>query len=93
VDVRSAWEKVATRVLVLHGGYDVDPQVNRAAHEAVAAFVNRTRPGSAEFRELPGLDHCWTRHPSLEASAGRCGLGEPAPDLADAILAFLGSPK
>jgi dienelactone hydrolase len=92
VDVQAAWEKVGTRVLVLHGEYDVGPEVNRSAHEQVAAFVNRATPGAAEFRELPGLDHCWSRHPSLDASRDRCGQGQQTPDLAEAILAFLRPP-
>jgi len=89
VDVAGAWAKVNTRVQVLHGEYDADPVVSRAAHESIAARINNAHPGSATFREFAGLDHCWTRHPSLEASKDRCGQGEPTHLLEDEILRFL----
>jgi pimeloyl-ACP methyl ester carboxylesterase len=40
VDVAGAWAKVATRVQVLHGEYDLGPYTSRAAHERIAAIVN-----------------------------------------------------
>jgi len=89
VDVAGAWTKVNTRVQVLHGEYDADPVVNRAVHESIAAMINKAHPGSSTFREFPGLDHCWTRHPSLEASKDKCGQGEDTRELYDAILSFL----
>jgi len=89
VDVAAAWAKSATRVQVLHGEYDTDPYTNRNAHEQIARMVNTSAAGSAQYRELPGLDHCWTRHVSLEASRDRCGQGEATSALADAMLAFL----
>jgi hypothetical protein len=36
-----------------------------------------------------GLDHCWTRHASLEASKEKCRKREEQNTLTDAILAFL----
>jgi dienelactone hydrolase len=89
VSLPEAWAKTATRVQVLHGEYDIDTYVNSEGHEQIAAIVNGSGTGSAQYRELPGLDHCWTRHPSLEASKDRCGQGEPTTVLADTILAFL----
>jgi dienelactone hydrolase len=89
VDIPTAWAQVNARVLVLHGEYDVDPVVNRAAHESIAAMINKAHPGAAKFRELAGLDHCWTRHASLEASKDKCGQGEETPLLRDTILSFL----
>jgi dienelactone hydrolase len=88
-DIAGAWAKVATRVQVLHGEYDTDNAVNRAAHELIAAVVNKSAAGSAQFHELPGLDHCWSRHASLAASKDRCGQGEVTNVLSDAILDFL----
>jgi dienelactone hydrolase len=93
VDVAAAWAKVNTRVQVLHGEYDADPVVNRAVHESLAAMINKAHPGTATFREFAGLDHCWTRHPSLEASTDKCGQGEETRVVQDEILSFLsGSP-
>jgi dienelactone hydrolase len=89
VDIRSAWTKVGTRVQVLHGEYDEGPVVNRAGHESIAGFVNSSGTGSAQFIELAGLDHCWSRHASQEASRDKCGQGENTSALSDAILAFL----
>jgi pimeloyl-ACP methyl ester carboxylesterase len=89
VDVAGAWSRVATRVLVSHGEYDTDPVVSTEAHQRIARIVNDSGKGSAEFREFPRMDHCWTRHVSLEASKDKCGQGEKTSALADAILAFL----
>jgi len=90
VNVLDAWSKVATRVQVLHGEYDTGLP-SRAAHEAIVTTVNKSNPNSATFTEFAGLDHCWSRHASLEASADKCGQGEPSTALSDAILAFLRS--
>jgi dienelactone hydrolase len=89
VDVAAAWAKVNTRVQVLHGEYDVGPVVDRNVHESIAAMINKAHPGAATFREFAGLDHCWTRHPSLEASKDKCGQGEETQIVQDEILSFL----
>jgi hypothetical protein len=39
--------------------------------------------------ELAGLDHCWTRHASIEKSRGNCGRGEETSAMSDAVLPFL----
>ena len=88
VDVSGAWSRVASRVLVLHGEYDVDPVISREVHESIARMVSAGK-GSAEFHELAGLDHCWTRHASLEASKDKCGQGEETPVFVNAVLDFL----
>lgn len=89
IDVAGAWAKVNTQVLVLHGEFDADPVVNHPVPETIAATVNKANPGSAQFRELKGLDHCWTRHASLAASENNCGKGEVVHDFEDAVLNFL----
>ena len=88
VDVEAEWAKSGTRVQVLHGEYDIDP-ATRSAPVRIARIVNSSAGGSASYRDLPGHDHCWTRHASLEASRGKCGQGEETTALSDAILAFL----
>ena len=91
MDIPAAWSKVATRVQVLYGEYDVDEVTTRKTHQSIAAIVNMAHPGSAEFKELLGLDHCWSRHVSLEASREKCGQGDVVPLLSDTILEFLRS--
>jgi pimeloyl-ACP methyl ester carboxylesterase len=87
VDVLEEWTRIDAPALILHG--ELDETTEADWHASIAAAVNGAHPGLAEHRELAGLDHCWTRHPSMEASIGRCGQGEAATDLSDAILAFL----
>src|SRR4029078_4617102 len=91
VDVANAWAKANTRVQVLQGEYDNDPYTNRG--KEIVAIVNRSSRGTATFGQLDGLDHCWSRHASLEASIDKCGQGQPTSALSDAILAFLRSDK
>jgi dienelactone hydrolase len=87
VDIPAAWAKVDARVLVMHGTYDEGTTAE--AHETIARIVNTAHPGRAEHRELDRLDHCWTRHATLEASRDHCGRGQETDDLSAAILAFL----
>ena len=79
----------SARVLVLHGQFD--ETVAAVDHTQIAPWVNARTPGAATHRVLEGLDHCWTRHPSMDASRGRCGQGNAVPVLSDAILEFLRS--
>jgi len=87
LDLAGAWSSVSSPVLVLHGQFDESTSADDAAK--VAAFVNARHPGRATHTEFEGLDHCWTRHPSMEASRGHCGSGQPVSTLADAVIAFL----
>jgi uncharacterized protein len=87
VDVAGAWSSVSTPVLVLHGQFD--ESTIAADHARIAAFVNARHPEAATHVELEGLDHCWTRHDSMEKSRGHCGNGEPVDVLARAVLDFL----
>jgi dienelactone hydrolase len=91
VDVTGAWTKANTRVQVIQGEYDNDPYTNRG--KEIVATINKIFPGAATFTELAGLDHCWSRHPSREASIDKCGQGQPSTDLSDLILTFLRSGK
>ncbi len=87
VDVPGAWSRVNSRVLVLHGEFDEGTA--QLGSSRIPVFVNAQRPGRAEYRELASLDHCWTRHESLEKSRDRCGTGLAVSTLKDAILEFL----
>ena len=86
-DILEVWAGVDARVQVLHGTYDAT--TTASDHAKIAASVNAAKPGRAEHRELPGLDHGATRQPSLEAGARNPGGGEQVTDLQDAVLEFL----
>jgi len=50
-----AWTKVDAPVLVIHGEYDqFEP---RHGHELIVDTLNKLRPGSATFIEIPKADH------------------------------------
>ena len=50
-----AWTKVQAPVLVIHGEYDqFEP---RHGHELIVGTLNKLRPGSATFVEVPKADH------------------------------------
>jgi dienelactone hydrolase len=91
VDVPAAWSAVDAHVLSVYGEFDESAPKDH--HARIAALVNTRRPGQAILRELPGLDHCWTRHETREKSVGNCGNGTKVSALSDAILAFLASIK
>jgi len=86
-DIKGAWSAVTARVLVLHGQFDENEAV--IDHTQIAPWVNARHPGYATHRILEGLDHCWTRHPSMEAARGHCGSGKPDTTLIDTVLRFL----
>jgi dienelactone hydrolase len=87
LDVSAAWSTVSSRVLVLRGQFD--EVARQSDHAQIAATVNARHPGAAAHVELDGLDHCWTRHVSMEKSRGHCGEGEQVSTMSDAVLAFL----
>jgi hypothetical protein len=74
---------------VLHGEFDETEAV--VDHTQIAPWVNARHPDAATHRILQGLDHCWTRHQSMEQSRGHCGEGQQVTTLADAVLGFLGN--
>ena len=86
VDIPAAWSAVQARVLVLHCQFD--ETTTEADHARIAATVNTRHPGQATHRELSGLDHCATRHETMDKSRGNCGNGQAVSALNDAILAF-----
>jgi hypothetical protein len=91
VDIPAAWSAVDAHVLSVYGEFDENAPGEH--HVRIAAIVNAWHPGRATLRELPGLDHCWTRHETREKSVGNCGNGMKVSTLSDAILAFLTSTK
>ena len=54
-DFLEAWTKIDAPVLVIHGEYDqFEP---RHGHELIVETVNKLRPGTATFIEVPKADH------------------------------------
>ena len=90
VDILAAWAAVDARVQLLAGSYD-DARVASSGAK-LAAVVNEAHPGLAEHRELEGVDHCGTRHETLEASRDHCGGGKQVPELIASVLEFIGMP-
>jgi dienelactone hydrolase len=90
IDILAAWAAVDVRSQLLHGTFD--QAATASDHAKIAATVNAAHPGLAEHRELDGVDHCGTRHETLEASRDHCGSGKQVPELVDAVLAFIGAP-
>jgi pimeloyl-ACP methyl ester carboxylesterase len=86
VDVIAAWRGVDVPVLVAHGEFDETTQA--AWHEHIADTVNAGHPGRAVHVELPGLDHCASKHPSMDASRARCGQGEPSTLVEETLVEF-----
>jgi pimeloyl-ACP methyl ester carboxylesterase len=73
----AAWAQVKAPVLAMYGEYDWFE--SRDAVRLIGDVVNRERPGSAEFRELAGLNHHFTRYPSrLAAYHEQGGVADPS---------------
>jgi pimeloyl-ACP methyl ester carboxylesterase len=54
-DFLEAWTKIQAPVLVIHGEYDqFEP---RHGHQLIADTINKLRPGSATFIQVPKADH------------------------------------
>jgi dienelactone hydrolase len=86
-DWAGAWAKVDAPVLVLFGEYDWFE--SRDAAELIARIVNRQRPGTATFRELPKLNHHFSRFATArDAFAEKGGTTDAGPAV-DAILKWL----
>ena len=89
-DFLAAWAEVEAPVLVVYGEYDQFE--TRHGHALIAATVNRLRPGTATFVELPGADHELEIYASAEdAYAYRGGRAEPELFLAPAAAAGCGA--
>jgi alpha-beta hydrolase superfamily lysophospholipase len=87
VDILAAWAAVDVPTQMLHGTYDA--VATASDHGKIAAIVNGAHPGLAAHRELEGVDHCGTRHETLEASRDNCGGGKQVPELVDLVLEFI----
>lgn len=80
----AAWSRYGGRALALWG--EADYISARADHERIARFVNRSHPGAAEFRALPGIDHGLNRADTPEESAGNAHEPEDFNDMIIGVL-------
>lgn len=85
-DFLEAWTRVEAPVLVVHAEYDqFEP---RHGHELIATTVNRLRPGTANFVQIPKADHSIELFESADDAYADRG-GQPRPDLlADPLIAW-----
>jgi dienelactone hydrolase len=90
VDILAEWAAIDAPVQLLAGSFD-DPVVATSGRK-IAAAVNHAHAGLAQHREFQGVDHCGTRHETLEASRDHCGAGKQVPELIAAVLEFIGKP-
>jgi hypothetical protein len=71
-DWLAAWATVPGRVMVVYGEYDQFE--DRSGHRAIVETVERLRPGTTRWLEIPGADHELLIYPSrLAAYSGEGG--------------------
>ena len=70
-DFLAAWSRIEAPVMVVYGEHDQFE--TRAGHRLIADTVNRLRPGSATYLEIPGADHDLIVYPSVEAAYRETG--------------------
>jgi dienelactone hydrolase len=82
-----AWSRVRAPVLVLYGEYDWFE--SREAAQLIANVVNARQPGAGTFRELPQLDHHFTRYANAHDAFREKGGKADADPAVQAILDWL----
>jgi len=82
-----AWQRVTAPVLVLYGEYDWFE--SRDAARLIANIVNNRQPGSGTFKELPQLNHHFTRYASPRDAYRETNGKENAEPAVRAILDWL----
>jgi dienelactone hydrolase len=82
-----AWTRVRGPVLALYGEYDWFE--SRAAVAVIADVVNRSRPGSATLRVVPGVDHHFMRYANARAAYKETGGVVAAEPVVEVILNWL----
>ena len=86
-----AWARVHAPVLVLYGEYDWFE--SRDAARLIANIVNDRQPGSATFKELPQLNHHFTRYANARDAYREKNGKEDADPAVRAILDWLAQIK
>jgi len=73
-DLKAAWGRVSSPVLVIHGEYDW--VVGAEEGQEIVDLVNRPASRTAEFLRIAEVDHLFTRHDDLAASLQAYGQGD-----------------
>ncbi|MFI5385803.1 MAG: alpha/beta fold hydrolase [Fimbriimonadales bacterium] len=88
INLPKAWADSKCDALVIYGENDF--LSGRADHERIAAYVNRLRPGTAEFKLLPNMDHIFMKTTSMRDSMDKWGKGgEFNPVIVQTLLDYL----
>jgi pimeloyl-ACP methyl ester carboxylesterase len=89
-DVAARWRRVTCPVRILAAEHDwiVTPQ----EQTTIESLLSDRSPPHVDRVDLPGLDHVFTRHPSLAASVTQYGAGEPDSGWTEHVTEWLGSP-
>ena len=88
-DLFAAWASFDAPVLVMHGEFDW--VAFREESELIVSFVNGIGVGRAEFISVPGADHGFTTHGSLEASVANAFRGARDAGVGDIVLGWVES--
>ncbi|MGZ8346244.1 MAG: alpha/beta hydrolase [Allosphingosinicella sp.] len=65
-DFLAAWARIEAPVMVIYGEYDQFE--TRHGHRLIVDTIDRLRPGTATFVEIPGADHDLDTYPTAEAA-------------------------
>jgi len=90
LDILGNWKHVNAPVLIIYG--KADYVVSAEEHEAIAAFVNKLRPGTATLIAMQDLDHFFNRVASQTESMKAFSEGKELPfntDVTDVIEGWL----
>jgi pimeloyl-ACP methyl ester carboxylesterase len=93
-NLAAAWKDFPGEVLVLWG--EADFVSGPRDHEVIASIVNQARPGRAEYRPLPGMDHGFSRATSLAESFRNLREGRRAPmneEILDVVRSWLATKR
>ena len=88
-DWPAAWARIDAPVLALYGEYDWFESAD--AVRLIADTVNRVHPGKADFHELAGINHHFTRYPSRTAAYREQGGSADPGEFVRTVLAWLDS--
>ncbi len=83
----AAWQDFDGRLLAVQGEYDW--VATGADHRLAVDIVNRNHPGAATYLEVPGLDHAFTSHDTLDDSFANTFQGERSELFHDAAVEWL----
>jgi pimeloyl-ACP methyl ester carboxylesterase len=87
LNLEAAWQQVAVPTLALFGEHDWI--MSREDHEAIAALVNRNRPGAARFVLLPKADHDLMVHETMKESFEGSSRGRFAEEVIPLVTNWL----